>query len=116
MANYCRDRIHLALTEELNKIEENNSRGMDFDFKKEWERAFSDCFKKVDEESELFAPDYVGSTATVAVVSATHIVVANCGDSRAVLSRGKQAIPLSVDHKVSLYYFMHDTICSTSNV
>ncbi|KAF3328374.1 hypothetical protein FCM35_KLT06980 [Carex littledalei] len=100
IANYCRDRIHLALTEELKKVEEANSSGkINFDFKKEWERAFSDCFKKVDEESELFAPENVGSTAVIAVVTSSHVIVANCGDSRAVLSRGKQAIPLSVDHK-----------------
>lgn len=40
-----------------------------------------------------------GSTAVVAILSPEHIIVANCGDSRAVLSRGGRAIPLSVDHK-----------------
>lgn len=43
--------------------------------------------------------DAVGSTAVVAVVSPTEIVVANCGDSRAVLCRGDRALPLSSDHK-----------------
>ena len=42
----------------------------------------------------------VGSTAVVAVVGRRRIVVANCGDSRAVLSRGGVALPLSTDHKV----------------
>lgn len=46
------------------------------------------------------APESVGSTAVVAVVCSTHIIVANCGDSRAVLCRGKTSMPLSVDHKV----------------
>ncbi|URE34107.1 protein serine/threonine phosphatase [Musa troglodytarum] len=41
----------------------------------------------------------VGSTASVAVVGPERIVVANCGDSRAVLSRGDMAVPLSSDHK-----------------
>ncbi|KAG1346432.1 putative protein phosphatase 2C 8 [Cocos nucifera] len=41
----------------------------------------------------------VGSTAVVAVVGPRRIVVANCGDSRAVLSRGGVAVPLSSDHK-----------------
>lgn len=101
VANYCRARIHLALTEELNKIEAANSKeNIDFDLKKKWERAFTHCFQKVDEESMLVAPETVGSTALVAVVSSSHIIVANCGHSRAVLSRGKQAIPLSFDHKV----------------
>lgn len=40
-----------------------------------------------------------GSTATVAVVTPRHIIVANCGDSRAVLYRRGRAIALSVDHK-----------------
>lgn len=44
--------------------------------------------------------DHVGSTAVVAVVNSTHIVVANCGDSRAVLCRNGVPIPLSSDHKV----------------
>ena len=42
----------------------------------------------------------VGSTAVVAVVGQRRIVVANCGDSRAVLSRAGVAVPLSTDHKV----------------
>uniref|UniRef100_A0A0A9E0I3 protein-serine/threonine phosphatase n=1 Tax=Arundo donax TaxID=35708 RepID=A0A0A9E0I3_ARUDO len=41
----------------------------------------------------------VGSTAVVAVVGHRRIVVANCGDSRAVLSRGGVPVPLSTDHK-----------------
>lgn len=44
--------------------------------------------------------DHVGSTAVVAIVSRSHIIVANCGDSRAVLCRNGIPIPLSFDHKV----------------
>uniref|UniRef100_A0A2P2MHS4 PPM-type phosphatase domain-containing protein n=1 Tax=Rhizophora mucronata TaxID=61149 RepID=A0A2P2MHS4_RHIMU len=40
-----------------------------------------------------------GTTAVVALLTPEHIVVANCGDSRAVLCRGGKAVPLSVDHK-----------------
>lgn len=86
----------------------------------QWEKVFNTCFLKVDDEvsgklsrvvipvedanvsnSEPVAPETVGSTAVVAVVCSSHIIVANCGDSRAVLYRGKEPVPLSVDHKVS---------------
>jgi len=40
-----------------------------------------------------------GSTAVAAIVTATHIVVANAGDSRACLWRKGRVLPLSVDHK-----------------
>lgn len=89
----------------------------------QWESVFQNCFLKVDDEvggkvsrvisvddanacdstSDPIAPETVGSTAVVAVVCSSHIVVSNCGDSRAVLYRGKEAIALSVDHKVSYF-------------
>ncbi|KAG5175448.1 phosphatase 2C-like domain-containing protein, partial [Tribonema minus] len=40
-----------------------------------------------------------GTTAICAVVGDTHLWVANCGDSRAVLCRGGAAVALSTDHK-----------------
>lgn len=43
--------------------------------------------------------DYVGSTAVVAVLTSEKLIVANCGDSRALLSRGGVPTPLSIDHK-----------------
>lgn len=79
----------------------------------QWERVFTSCFLKVDDEvggkvsrssttytPDPVAPETVGSTAVVVVICSSHIIVANCGDSRAVLYRGKEAIALSVDHKV----------------
>ena len=44
----------------------------------------------------------VGSTAAVAILTPNRIIVANCGDSRAVLCRAGKPIPLSVDHKVGV--------------
>ncbi|CAM9536932.1 unnamed protein product, partial [Scytosiphon promiscuus] len=40
-----------------------------------------------------------GTTAVLALLSPDEIVVANCGDSRSVLSRGGRQLPMSVDHK-----------------
>lgn len=47
-------------------------------------------------------PDWVGCTCVVCLVRPDVLVVANAGDSRAVLSRGGQAVPLSEDHKPNL--------------
>lgn len=117
VANYCQERIHLALADKLASSKEGlEGNGGGSDLQKQWERAFNDCFLKVDAEvggkvsraclgttseaSDPVAPETVGSTAVVSVICSSHIIVANCGDSRAVLCRGKQALPLSVDHKV----------------
>lgn len=42
----------------------------------------------------------VGSTAVVGLVTDDKVLIANCGDSRAVLGRGRRAYALSCDHKV----------------
>ena len=83
---------------------------------REWKSAMERSFSRMDKEviawnetvvgancrCELQTPecDAVGSTAVVAVVTPDKIIVANCGDSRAVLCRNGKAIPLSSDHKV----------------
>lgn len=111
VANYCRDRLHLALAEEIGIAKENwHIEPGECVWEAEWMKIFVNCFRKLDDEVGGFpmaggdaaspiAPGSVGSTAVVAVVCSTHIIVANCGDSRAVLCRGKVAMPLSVDHK-----------------
>ena len=121
MANYCRDRIHLALAEELDKYTNDPNAGSSAgNMQMLWQKAFTSCFQTVDDEvggkvdrcinqalggspnasMVPVAPETVGSTAVVALVCSSHIIVANCGDSRAVLCRGKEAMALSVDHKV----------------
>ncbi|MQL89573.1 hypothetical protein Taro_022143 [Colocasia esculenta] len=120
VANYCRERVHMSLVEEIRRLREGSGgNGGGCDCQKQWESAFVNCFLKVDAEveggvsrdsdvsqgnrgaasAEPIAPETVGSTAVVAVLCSTHIIIANCGDSRAVLCRGKQPLPLSVDHK-----------------
>ncbi|XVF86842.1 hypothetical protein PTKIN_Ptkin18bG0074900 [Pterospermum kingtungense] len=120
VANYCRDRIHVALAEEIRSLKENLCDGTSVKSQQvQWEKTFTNCFLKVDDEVggkvsrgmiggnedssdssfEPVAPEMVGSTALVALVCSSHIVVANCGDSRAVLCRGKEAMALSIDHK-----------------
>ncbi|KAL8531142.1 hypothetical protein ACS0TY_007960 [Phlomoides rotata] len=105
VATKCKERLHEVVEEELL---------LDGGWQRVMERSFSRMDKEVvawnendvDNTSitcrcELQTPecDAVGSTAVVAVVTPQKIVVANCGDSRAVLCRGGKAIPLSTDHK-----------------
>jgi len=40
-----------------------------------------------------------GSTCVVVLVTPTHLICANAGDSRAILRRNSKALPLSFDHK-----------------
>jgi protein phosphatase 2C len=110
VANYCRERIHLALAEEIEFVKEGLSNGSIKDScQDQWKKAFTNCFLKVDAEiggttnNEAIAPETVGSTSVVALICSSHIIVANCGDSRAVLCRGKEPMALSVDHKVSCF-------------
>ncbi|XP_038893719.1 protein phosphatase 2C 16 [Benincasa hispida] len=120
VADYCQERIHLALAEEIRGFQQNLNNGSNGEnWQQDWERTFNNCFHRVDDEIEgkvgrtvcgsggdvsdtsfePVAPETVGSTAVVALVCSSHIIVANCGDSRAVLYRGKESMALSVDHK-----------------
>ncbi|KAI8462986.1 MAG: phosphatase 2C-like domain-containing protein, partial [Monoraphidium minutum] len=64
------------------------------------EQALREAFLKTDEE---FSADgtagLVGSTAVCALVGTHRVWIANCGDSRAVLCRGGQAVQVTDDHK-----------------
>ncbi|XP_040935672.1 probable protein phosphatase 2C 6 isoform X1 [Gossypium hirsutum] len=68
---------------------------------KRWEVALCKAYERADNafKDEALAPKSVGSTALVLIVSPCQIIAANCGDSRAVLCRGAQATPLTVDQK-----------------
>jgi protein phosphatase 2C len=95
VADHCRDRLHAALAEDLRAAEDRvrGAGGVEdlasLDSKKQWEKAFVDCFCRIDAEvggnaaagAPPMAPDTVGSTAVVAVVCSSHVIVANCGDS-----------------------------------
>ncbi|KAG7988691.1 hypothetical protein I3843_03G200400 [Carya illinoinensis] len=118
VANYCHERLHLALVEEIESTKRSLCDGsIGNSWQDLWKKAIFNCFLKVDAEvggvqgnngsnteaseatSKPITPETVGSTAVVAILCSTHLIVANCGDSRAVLCRGKAPIPLSVDHK-----------------
>ncbi|CAL0314522.1 unnamed protein product [Lupinus luteus] len=95
VADACRERLHLLLAEEMSMEKEELL---------DWHKVMGSCFFKMDMEIGVGDEDAkggntMGSTAAVVVVGKEEIVVANCGDSRAVLSRGGVAVPLSRDHK-----------------
>jgi protein phosphatase 2C len=100
----------------------------------QWKKVLTNCFQKVDDKivgvnadnggsntndgsesstEETLAPECAGSTALVAILTQTHIIVANCGDSRAVLCRGKEALPLSTDHRVRHLFLVSEIVCWT---
>ncbi|KAJ8642951.1 hypothetical protein MRB53_004699 [Persea americana] len=111
VAKLCEERMHVLLGEELERAGDSSVCEVEG-----WKRVMERCFGRMDGVALSSCPcgnvgvpcdcenggvnsEIVGSTAIVAVVSSTNIIVANCGDSRAVLSRGGRAIPLSTDHK-----------------
>ncbi|WCJ20458.1 Protein phosphatase 2C family protein [Euphorbia peplus] len=114
VAARCRDRLHDIVREQLLGSKEATTPAattLDGD----WKSAMVKSFWRMDKEviawnegsflatcrCEMQTPecDAVGSTAVVAIVTPTKIIVANCGDSRAVLCRNGKPIPLSTDHK-----------------
>lgn len=90
VAHACRDRLHHLVVKEVEEEETVD-----------WEKVMVASFGKMDEEviASGAVTGSIGSTAVVAVVGEEVVVVANCGDSRAVLSRARVPMPLSNDHK-----------------
>lgn len=115
VATKCKERFHEVVKEEIENEAVHHQK---------WQRAMERSFLRMDKEvtawiqgavdaradcrCELQQPECeaVGSTAVVAVVTPDKIIVANCGDSRAVLCRKGKPVPLSSDHKVYMYLIL----------
>ncbi|GAB4834555.1 hypothetical protein Ancab_032813 [Ancistrocladus abbreviatus] len=108
VADKCRDRLHCILAEDIAAETPGGRKEIN------WEKVMAGSFARMDEEvhwmkmaadmegsegSSMAPEKTMGSTAVVVLVGSEELVVANCGDCRAVLSRGGVAIPLSRDHK-----------------
>ncbi|KAK0595813.1 hypothetical protein LWI29_010226 [Acer saccharum] len=98
VAQACKERLHRVL---VDLIAEDHEKGGGGTGNIVWERVMEECFERMDEEVNrgTVGEEMVGSTAVVAVVGKEELVVANCGDSRAVLYRSGVVVPLSIDHK-----------------
>ncbi|XP_073131746.1 probable protein phosphatase 2C 8 [Henckelia pumila] len=94
VAESCCERMHIC----LEKLIMDQKAPLEEEF--DWEKVMAECFRSVDQEfaAEENAAE-MGSTALVVLVGKEEVVVANCGDSRAVLCRSGAAVPLSKDHK-----------------
>ena len=108
VAEACRDRMHAILREEMERWKTCRKMNSCDDHEDvDWEKVMGRCFERMDEEvgrgekGENVEEMTVGSTVVVAVVGKEEVVVANCGDSRAVICRNGVAVPLSLDHKVT---------------
>ncbi|XP_068659648.1 protein phosphatase 2C 51-like [Aristolochia californica] len=107
VAHVCRDRLHVVLAKQVKDCC-GEAKGVDgVDWKEVMETGFAildgEIGKSVSEGQENGMMDTsmktVGSTVVVGLVGTETLIVANCGDSRAVMSRGGVVVPLSCDHK-----------------
>lgn len=123
--------MHVFVEEELARVyatggsesrsgtDSRDSREEGEGLEEKWRRVMKESFERMDEVAlstcacgsigykcgcHPMEVALAGSTAVVALLLPEYIIVANCGDSRAVLSRGGTAIPLSQDHKVGHLY------------
>ncbi|KAG5030139.1 hypothetical protein AAZX31_05G212300 [Glycine max] len=96
VAKFCAKRMHDVIAEEWDREMEGGAR-----WHRRWETVFANSFERTDNEilSDAVAPEMVGSTASVVILSGCQIITSNCGDSRVVLYRRTQTIPLTVDQK-----------------
>lgn len=111
----CKENMHVIMEDELMCVKPTGDKTTGGEVEELWRKAISRSFERMDEmamtlcqcngveNSKMcrFHPQLslVGSTAVVSLLTQEYIIVANCGDSRAVLSRNGTAVPLSVDHK-----------------
>lgn len=65
--------------------------------------AIENAFMNTDEKLRVSEEDFTsGSTANICLICPTQYICANIGDTRCVLARNKESIPLSFDHNPHL--------------
>ncbi|KAE8802414.1 putative protein phosphatase 2C 37 [Hordeum vulgare] len=116
-----RDQMHAILAEELTRAAAAYRKKQHQNEEAElcaWKGALRQSFARADELAASAVPrgTIMGSTAVVALVVGGRILVANCGDSRAVLCRAGRAVPLSQDHKQKNKCFSHSNNLARSSM
>ncbi|KAK2653700.1 hypothetical protein Ddye_013556 [Dipteronia dyeriana] len=114
-AELCKDRMHVFLEEELMRVSDTESKkrkqNAAVELEDMWRTAMVRSFLRMDEvalstcvcgrvgddcDCRSLQVALTGTTAVVAVLTDQHIIVADCGDSRAVLCRGGRAVLVSL--------------------
>lgn len=97
VSEYCANALHDTVVEEWENQASEDSVG----WSERWKFAFSRAFERADEtfRSKTLEVRFAGSTACVVVVSPCQIIASNCGDSKAILCRSNEVVPLTFDHK-----------------
>ncbi|KAI5005954.1 hypothetical protein ZWY2020_033197 [Hordeum vulgare] len=107
VANYLTERLHGAMSDQiLRELLAEAPRflhGSQGDVEGWWRAVMADAFQRVDAEvlQGLGGVDaaVAGATALVALVLEQYVVLANCGVSRAVISRGGEILQLTAEHR-----------------
>ncbi|KAM3329357.1 hypothetical protein ACQJBY_026431 [Aegilops geniculata] len=107
VANYLTERLHGVIADQiLRELVAEAPRFLDGpqgDVEGWWRTAMADAFQTVDAELLEGAggvdASVAGATALVALVLEEYVVLANCGVSRAVISRGGEILQLTSEHR-----------------
>ncbi|XBI26177.1 hypothetical protein VPH35_050958 [Triticum aestivum] len=107
VANYLTEQLHGAIADQiLRELVAEAPRflhGPQGDVEGWWRTAMADAFQTVDAELLKGAggvdASVAGATALVALVLEEYVVLANCGVSRAVISRGGEILQLTSEHR-----------------
>ncbi|KAL4557145.1 hypothetical protein LXL04_035317 [Taraxacum kok-saghyz] len=111
----CKENMHVIMEDELMRVKPTGDKLNRGEVEELWRTAIDRSFERMDEMALSLCQcnglenlkmcryhpqlSLVGSTAVVSLLTDEFIIVANCGDSRAVLCHNGKAVPLSVDHK-----------------
>lgn len=99
-AQFCSENLHIEIKKQLEDVLTGIEHSEDLN--KTLKECLVSSFKKIDENYAKEFPKeckQCGTTACVALIIGNKLVIANVGDSRAVLCRRGAPIDLSVDHK-----------------